>query len=141
MAVAEGGSRGEARIFGSISHDLHALEKAIARLRKAHPGAMLEVCYEAGPCGFGIARRLQQLKIACSVVAPSLIPTRSGDRVKTDKRDALKLARLLRALRARRLPRNKAVVAIARELCGFIWAVLKTQPCYEQTAIDLELAA
>ena len=57
----------------------------------------MEVCYEAGPCGFGIARRLAQLKVRCLVVAPSMIPQRSGDRVKTDKRDARKLARLLRA--------------------------------------------
>src|SRR5216110_1979307 len=50
-----------------------------------------------GPCGFGLARRLQQLGVECQVVAPSLTPTRSGDRVKTDRRDGRKLARLLRA--------------------------------------------
>jgi transposase len=67
-------------------------------LRKAHtPEVLIRVCYEASPCGFGIARRLKQLGIECSVVAPSMTPTRSGDRVKTDKRDARKLARLLRA--------------------------------------------
>src|SRR5688572_18321397 len=77
---------------------LHALEKWIARLRKAHgPEVVLRVCYEAGPCGFGIARRLKQLGVDCVVVAPSMTPTRSGDRIKTDKRDARKLARLLRS--------------------------------------------
>ena len=96
IAVAEGGG-GEARTYGSIPHDLHALEKVFARLRKAHPGAELRVCYEAGPTGFVLARRLAQLKIHCTVVAPSLIPSRSGDRIKTDRRDALKLARLHRA--------------------------------------------
>ena len=58
---------------------------------------LLRACYEAGPCGFGLARRLQQLGVECEVVAPSMMPKRSGDRVKTDKRDARKLARLLRA--------------------------------------------
>ena len=97
-AVAEGGRQGEVRELGAISNDLHALEKLIARLRKAHgPDVVIRVCYEAGPCGFGIARRLKQLKIEGSVVAPSMIPTRAGDRVKTDRRDARKLARLLRA--------------------------------------------
>ena len=96
IAVAEGGG-GEARTYGSIPNDLHALEKVFAKLRKAHPGVELRVCYEAGPTGFVLARRLGQLKIHCTVVAPSLIPSRSGDRVKTDRRDALKLARLHRA--------------------------------------------
>ena len=97
-AVAEEGRKGEVREGGAISHDLHALEKWIARLRKAHgPEVVLRACYEAGPCGFGIARRLKQLGVDCVVVAPSMTPTRSGDRIKTDKRDARKLARLLRA--------------------------------------------
>jgi transposase len=97
IAIAMGGRNGEVRLYGTISNDLHALEKALRKIRQAHGGARLEVCYEAGPCGFGIARRLAQLKVACMVVAPSMIPKRSGDRVKTDKRDARKLARLLRA--------------------------------------------
>ena len=97
-AVAEEGRQGEVREGGAISNDLHALEKWIARLRKAHgPEVVLRACYEAGPCGFGIARRLKQLGVDCVVVAPSMTPTRSGDRIKTDKRDARKLARLLRA--------------------------------------------
>jgi transposase len=97
IAIAAAGRNGEVRLYGAISNDLHALEKALTKIRQAHGGAGLEVCYEAGPCGFGIARRLAQLKVACLVVAPSMIPKRSGDRVKTDKRDARKLARLLRA--------------------------------------------
>ena len=97
-AVAEAGRRGEVRNTGAISNDLHAVEKWIARLRKAHGRERcLQACYEAGPCGFGLARRLRQLGVECEVVAPSMTPTRSGDRVKTDKRDARKLARLLRA--------------------------------------------
>lgn len=96
IALAEAGG-GEARTYGSIPNDLHALEKVFAKLRKAHPGTALRVCYEAGPTGFVIARRCAQLKIDCTVVAPSLIPSRSGDRVKTDRRDARKLARLHRS--------------------------------------------
>jgi len=97
IAVAPGEPRGEIRLFGTITHDLHALEKALARLRKAHPGARLEVAYEAGPCGFGLARRLQQLGVPCLVAAPSLIPKQPGAPFKTDQRDARALARLLRA--------------------------------------------
>ena len=99
-AVAEEGRTGEVRDTGVISNDLHALEKFIARLRKAHgKEVIIRACYEAGPCGFGVARRLRQLGVECDVVAPSMTPTRSGDRVKTDKRDARKLARLLRGAR------------------------------------------
>jgi transposase len=93
-AVAEEGRTGEVRDTGAISHDLHALEKFLARLRKAHGSeVVIRACYEAGPCGFGIARRLGQLGLECSVVAPSMTPTRCGDRIKTDRRDARKLAR------------------------------------------------
>jgi len=98
IAVAEQGGKGEVRDYGQISNDLHALEKFITRLRQTHGKRVtLRACYEAGPCGFGVARRLQQLGVECAVVAPSLTPTRAGDRLKTDKRDARKLARLLRA--------------------------------------------
>jgi transposase len=97
-AVAEEGRKGEVRETGALSNDLHAVEKWIGRLRKVHgKEVILRACYEAGPCGFGLARRLGQLGVECQVVAPSLTPTRSGDRVKTDRRDARKLARLLRA--------------------------------------------
>jgi transposase len=98
IAVAEWGRTGAVHDLGAISNDLHALEKLLARLRKRYgPEVLIRACYEAGPCGFGIARRLKQLGVECQVVAPSLTPTRAGDRLKTDKRDARKLARLLRA--------------------------------------------
>src|SRR5512136_3023435 len=97
VAIAQPGPKGEIRPFGTITHDLHALEKTLSRIRKAHPGAHLEVAYEAGPCGFGIARRLQQLKVPCLVAAPSLIPKQPGSPFKTDQRDARTIARLLRA--------------------------------------------
>jgi len=97
LAIAPSDSQSQARLFGTITNDLHALEKALARIRNAHPAAQLEVSYEAGSCGFGIARRLQQLKTPCLVAAPSLIPRQPGAPFKTDKRDARNLARLLRA--------------------------------------------
>jgi hypothetical protein len=60
---------------GAISNDLHALEKWIARLRKAHgPDVMLRACYEAGPCGFGIARRLMQLGVECTARPSTDLP-------------------------------------------------------------------
>jgi transposase len=94
--VAEGGRTGEVRQAGTITNDLHALEKLLRRIR-GDKERTLHVCYEAGPCGFVIARRLNQLGIDCTVVAPSLIPKKPGDKIKTDRRDAEKLARLLRA--------------------------------------------
>jgi transposase len=97
LAVAPAGRSSEIRLYGTITHDLHALEKALARIRQAHPGARLQVAYEAGPCGFGIARRLKQLDVPCLVAAPSLIPKAPGTPFKTDQRDARSLARLLRA--------------------------------------------
>jgi transposase len=97
IAIADPGPKGEIRLFGTITNDLHALEKVLSRIRKAHPGAHLDVAYEAGPCGFGIARRLQQLRVPCVVAAPSLIPKQPGSPYKTDQRDARAIARLLRA--------------------------------------------
>lgn len=95
-AVAEPGRNGEVRMAGTITNDLHAIERLLTRIRNGRERT-LRVCYEAGPCGFVIARRLKQLGVDCVVVAPSLIPRKAGDRIKTDQRDAEKLARLLRA--------------------------------------------
>ena len=76
VAVAEWGRTGAVQDLGAISNDLHALEKLLARLRECYgPEVMIRACYEAGPCGFGIARRLRQLGVECAVVAPSLTPT------------------------------------------------------------------
>ena len=94
IAIADGAT-GEVRLYGSISNDLHALEKLVVKLRADN--TKLHFVYEAGPCGFVIYRRLVQLGEDCIVVAPSRIPRRSGDQVKTDRRDAIMLARLHRA--------------------------------------------
>lgn len=93
VAVADEG-RGEVRGYGTIKNTPGAVAKLVKTLG---PGERLVCCYEAGPCGYGLQRQLEGLGAACTVVAPSLIPTRPGDRVKTDRRDAEKLARLLRS--------------------------------------------
>ena len=93
VAVADGGG-GEVRSLGAIPNTAEAVRKLV---RKLGPAARLRVCYEAGPCGYGLHRQLTGLGAACAVVAPSLVPSKPGDKVKTDRRDALKLARLHRA--------------------------------------------
>ena len=104
IAVAEPGRDGEVRHVGSIAGDLAALDKALRKL--VSRGHQLHVVYEAGPCGFVIWRHLRALGTVCEVVAPSSIPKRPGERVKTDRRDALMLARLSRSgdLSAVRVP-------------------------------------
>ncbi|HEX7500606.1 MAG TPA: IS110 family transposase [Polyangia bacterium] len=95
IAVADQGREGEVRVYGTISSDLHAVERAIAKLRA--DGAELRVAYEAGPTGFGLYRHLRKMHIECLVVAPSKMPVPGGRRQKNDRRDAELLARLLRA--------------------------------------------
>ena len=99
VAIAEPGPRGEIRSHGNITTSIPSIEKLLRRLAKAHGIDLpdLHVCYEAGGCGMWIVRQLLKLKVRCTVIAPSLIPTKAGDHVKTDKKDAIKLARLLRA--------------------------------------------
>ena len=95
VALAEAGKRGEVRQHGQIANTPAALKGVVARL--ARSGADLRFCYEAGPCGYGIERQLTAAGHQCVVVAPSLIPRRPGDRIKTDRRDAINLAKLHRA--------------------------------------------
>ena len=95
VAVAEGGLRGEVREYGRIANTATALALLVRRLGGA--GMRLRFCYEAGPCVYGIQRHLSAHGQECVVVAPSLIPKRAGDRVKTDRRDAASLVRLHRA--------------------------------------------
>ena len=94
-AVAEDGLRGEVREYGRTANTPAALDRLARKL--SHEGVKLRFCYEAGPCGYGIQRHLSAGGHECVVVAPSLIPRRAGDRVKTDRRDAASLARLHRA--------------------------------------------
>lgn len=98
-AIAWASSDGKLEYHGTCSASAQATEKTLRKLAKnfAIPFEELRVCYEAGPTGFVLARRLADLGLEVTVVAPSLIPQKPGERIKTDKRDALKLARLHRA--------------------------------------------
>lgn len=95
IAVAIAEEEGAPSSYGSIANDPAAVRKLMTRL--GGPDLRLRVAYEAGPTGYGVHRQLTSMGIECMVVAPSLIPKRPGDKVKTDRRDALKLARLLRS--------------------------------------------
>lgn len=92
VALAEPG-RGEVRSLGIIPNEPTAVRKLIQKLGKKN----LRACYEAGPTGFALYWQLAELGIDCDVIAPTLIPKKAGDRIKTDRRDALKLARCFRA--------------------------------------------
>jgi hypothetical protein len=92
VAVAETG--GEVRSMGVIPNRLESVRKLVHKLG---PVEHLRACYEAGPTGYVLYWQLTQLGVACEVIAPSLVPTKAGDRVKTDRRDAEKLARCYRA--------------------------------------------
>src|SRR5215203_7499816 len=92
VAVAEPG--GEVRSHGVIANRIESVRKLIGKLG---PAKQIKACYEAGPTGYVLYWQLTQLGVACEVVAPTLVPTKPGDRVKTDRRDAEKLARCHRA--------------------------------------------
>ena len=85
----------EARHFGRIGGEACAVDRVVRKLRSRH--RHFTVVYEAGPCGFWLYRRLRAEGLGCMVVSPSMTPRNAADRVKTDRRDALKLARLARA--------------------------------------------
>jgi transposase len=95
VAVAESGRDGEVRQVGVFENRPDVLNKMVARLDKN--GRRLSFCFEAGPCGYGLQRLLTGAGHECVVIAPSLIPIKAGDRVKTDRRDAMMLAKLHRA--------------------------------------------
>ncbi len=94
-----GGAGGVPEYYGKLGGSNQAVERGLLRLRKKLGAGKddLRICYEAGPTGFVLARRLLQLGYDAIVVAPSKIPRKSGDRVKTDRKDAVKLAGLHRA--------------------------------------------
>jgi transposase len=94
IAVAVAEEAGEVRSLGSIPNRLESVRKTIGKLA---PVETLKCCYEAGPTGYVLYWQLIQMGVACEVIAPSLIPKKAGDRVKTDRRDAEKLARCYRA--------------------------------------------
>lgn len=95
IAIADAQEKETARYYGKIEGTLGALDKVIRKLQSG--ASILKFVYEAGPCGYTIYRHLSAKGYECAVVAPSMIPRRSGDRIKTDRRDALNLVRLFRA--------------------------------------------
>jgi transposase len=94
IAVAVAEPNGEVRSLGTIPNREESIRKLV---RKLGPVEQLRACYEAGPTGYVLYWQLTALGVKCDVVAPTLIPVKSGDRVKTDRRDAEKLARCHRA--------------------------------------------
>ena len=95
VTIAEGGRDGEVRFFGEIENSEAATAKLVRKLAAQYQ--RLTFCYEAGPTGYGLHRQIESLGYECIVAAPSLIPKRPGDHVKTNRRDAVNLAKLLRA--------------------------------------------
>jgi transposase len=96
VAIAEASRAGEVRSYGTIVNTRKAVAQLVTTLSADRRHRVL-FAYEAGPCGYALYRQLTAAKQTCQVVAPSLIPVKAGDRVKTDRRDALMLAKLLRA--------------------------------------------
>lgn len=94
VAVADEGRDGEVRSVGVIPNTPESVRRMVKKLSAV---GRLQCCYEAGPTGYALYWQLVQLGVACEVVAPTLIPMRAGDRVKTDRRDAVKLARSYRS--------------------------------------------
>ena len=92
VAVAEG--RDQVRSLGTIANRPEAIRRLLGKLGDP---AKLKVCYEAGPTGYALYWQLTRLGVHCDVIAPSLIPTKAGERIKTDRRDAEKLARSYRS--------------------------------------------
>ncbi|MBE7484729.1 MAG: transposase [Polyangiaceae bacterium] len=89
--------RQEAEEF-TLENDERSIRRLVRRLERDAGGGEVRICYEAGPCGYALQRRLEAAgPVVCEVVAPSLIPRKPGERVKTDRRDARKLAELYRA--------------------------------------------
>ena len=96
VSLAEAGR--QAPVYrGEIANRPNKISKLVEKLSNEFDGQVLLFCYEAGPCGYGLYRQLIQGGHDCQVVAPSLIPKKPGERVKTDRRDANKLAQLLRS--------------------------------------------
>jgi hypothetical protein len=129
IAVADAGRDGEVRHVGSIGGDLAALDKALREV--VSRGHRLQVVYEAGPCGFVIWRHLTAQGIASDFVATTTIPKRSGDRVKTDRRDALICVGCLPsssiAWHYQHSPRVSPIIAAKAANTAFEWK--KTRRC------------
>jgi transposase len=122
VAIAQPGRSGEVRYLGEIDNTAAATGKLVRKLAEKY--GRLSVCYEAGPTGYGLYRHIRSLGQECIVVAPSLIPKKAGDRVKTNRRDALDLVRQFRAgeLTAVWVPdaRHEAMRDLVRSRCAAV---------------------
>jgi transposase len=94
IAVAVAEPDGSVRSLGTIANRAESIRTLV---KKLGPVEQLRACYEAGPTGYVLYWQLVELGVACEVIAPTLVPTKAGDRVKTDRRDAEKLARSYRS--------------------------------------------
>ena len=95
IAIADPERGGEIRFWGNINNDPLSIRRFFAKTGKKYPNMLS--CYEAGPCGYRLYRQITAMGIQCEIVAPSRIPKSPTDRIKNDHRDAVSLARLLRA--------------------------------------------
>lgn len=95
IAIADGERGGEVRFLGEVDASEESMRRVVKRIAAKH--SHVQFCYEAGPTGYGLHRLITSLGHSCIVVAPSLVPRRPGDHVKTNRRDAISLAKLLRA--------------------------------------------
>ncbi len=97
IVMGESRISGEAQVTGEFLNTESGIKKLLTRLNKLSEEFDLKICYEAGPCGYALKRILETKGYNCDIVAPSLIPVVAGNKIKTDTRDAVKLARLFRA--------------------------------------------
>ena len=95
VAIADAGRTGDVRFYGEIGNTPEAVATLLKKLANRY--VQLHCVYEAGPCGYGLYRQINEAGHVCEVVSPAHTPRRGGDHVKTDRRDALMLARLSRA--------------------------------------------
>jgi hypothetical protein len=136
IAVAEGGRNGEVRYFGEVDASAENMRRIVKRIADKYD--RVHFCYEAGPTGYGLHRLVISLGHECTVVAPSLIPRKPGDRVKTNRRDALTLAKLLRA---------GELTAVLRKSTGAVATSTRTAPvgpitrCPSKRAAPLPLSS
>src|SRR3546814_8052590 len=91
VAIADGERGGEVRYLGEVDACEESMRRLVKRIAAKHERA--HFCYEAGPTGYGLYRLITMLGFPCTVVAPSLIPRKPGDRVKTNRRDAVEIGR------------------------------------------------
>jgi transposase len=139
-ALAEGGERSEVRDHGKISNTPAALKTLCAKL--ARNGGKLRFCHEAGPCGYGVQRQSSDAGHECAVAASSLIARKPGDRIKTDRRDAINLAKRRRAGELTSVwvpdPRHEAIRDLVRTRLAAV-RVLRQARQNERTSRDAGL--